>query len=340
MRALQRGADVGAEQRLRIAVDPVEIERDRVEIASSDTTGSATRRRSRRGRRDRCPSGLCCRKLRISSVAREKRDGLMSCARIDAERSSMMIRSCALELRHPLGEQRLRTHEREHERAGGERAPTARTPASRCHVERRDRRAKRGGDRRALAPRRARSAGGRAQQATSTGSSCHQQRESRTEEAHARRPSPTRLAGFARRRAAGAAAASAASGGVFGCLRRSAASRVVSSKSYLVSQSSGAASTALCSSSSARRQPAEPRVGLLLDAWLSRRRRSPRPEVRSAPIRATRSALLDRLVEAPEAIERRQMVGDRVVVVGGEQLPGRRDRVEPRLGGARSWRSR
>ena len=38
-------------------------------------------------------SGLFLRKVRISSVARENRDGATSCARIDADRSSMITRS-------------------------------------------------------------------------------------------------------------------------------------------------------------------------------------------------------------------------------------------------------
>ena len=38
-------------------------------------------------------SGLFLRKVRISSVARENRDGATSWARIDAERSSMITRS-------------------------------------------------------------------------------------------------------------------------------------------------------------------------------------------------------------------------------------------------------
>src|SRR5262245_14999190 len=89
------------------------------------------------------PSGFCRTKFRISSVAREKRDGGMSRARIEAERSSTTIRSA----RSYSGNRWVTV-------ACGRIAATAiepttstpamSTPASRTRDDRRDRPAKRG----------------------------------------------------------------------------------------------------------------------------------------------------------------------------------------------------
>ena len=231
----------------------------------SSRSRTARCRRPRSGRRGRSPtsakptsamrsmpSGFCRTKLRISSVAREKRDGRMSRAFIDAERSSMTMRSWrSYSGKRCVTEACGRTSARARAAAArtrGDRAPPRRVR----RVARRESEPKRRAIAEAPAERIAQAAMGHPQG--------HDQRHE--ERPRARGPDgetssmsgghPTCRPGRAVARGCGRSSCISWFGGILGCLRSAEASRVTSSKSYFVSQSSGAASTARRSSSSAR----------------------------------------------------------------------------------------
>ena len=130
-RVLQRGADVRPEERLRILLDPVQVEGDRVEIARQ------VRQDERAAREADEADAVDVLRLVLEEGpdllrrAREARRGdvVRAHRRGSIEHDDEIL---ALVLRDPRRQLRLRARQREHERAAREQRQSRRSPASRA----------------------------------------------------------------------------------------------------------------------------------------------------------------------------------------------------------------